>query len=62
MKTLQLAIPTICITILSYVGILISRDVDKLKQRVTELEQLELQKEIQELKWRYELVNDIKSK
>ena len=37
-------------------------DIKELKQRITELENLQLQKDIEEYKWRSELINDIKTK
>mgnify|MGYP000972368359 CR=1 FL=1 len=56
MKTTTLIL--VCILICVCVDMNIK--INKIQQRITELEQLELQKDIEEYRWRKELINDIK--
>jgi len=61
MKAIIISIFFTVSLILTVVGISINIKLQELEQRLTELEQLELQKDIEEYRWRKELINDIKN-
>jgi len=61
MKAIIISIFFTVSLILTVVGISINIKLQELEQRLTELEQLEHKKDIEEYRWRKELINDIKN-